>query len=54
MAAVNAIYETLKALRDAQSPADLAPTLYSPGVQESLTRVTRIEQYDEWIKNFMT
>ena len=50
-AAVKAMYDTLKALREGKSTADLAPTLISP---ELLAQVTRQSQYNEWFKNFMT
>ena len=50
-ASVKAMYDTLKALREGKTTADLAPTLISP---ELLARATRQEQYNEWFKNFMT
>ncbi len=49
-ASVKAVYDTLKALRDGASPADLRPTLASP---ELLAQVTRQSQYNEWIKDFL-
>ena len=50
-AAVKAMYDTLKALREGKSTADLAPTLISP---ELLAQTTRQSQYNEWFKKFMT
>ena len=52
-ASVKAIYDTLKALRDGKSPADLAPDLYAPEVLEAISDLTRVGQYDEWIRAFM-
>jgi carboxyvinyl-carboxyphosphonate phosphorylmutase len=49
-AAVKAMYDTLKALRDGKSPLDLDPALVSP---ELLAQVTRQSQYDDWAKNFL-
>ena len=50
-ASVKAMYDTLKALREGKTTADLAPSLISP---ELLARATRQEQYNEWFKSFMT
>ena len=50
-ASVKAMYDTLKALRDGKSTADLASTLISP---ELLAQTARQSQYNEWFKKFMT
>jgi carboxyvinyl-carboxyphosphonate phosphorylmutase len=50
-ASVKAVYDTLEALRDGKSAADLRPTLASAELQAQVTRQSR---YNEWIKNFMT
>lgn len=52
MAAVQSSYDTLKALREGKI-ADLAKTLYSPKLLELVSQVTRVPQYDQWIKEFM-
>jgi oxaloacetate decarboxylase len=48
-AAVQAVYNTLKALRDGVKPADL--TGIAP--PELMQRVTRAAQYREWTKDFL-
>ena len=49
-AAVKAVHDTLKALRDGESPASLSPTLASP---ELMARVTRQEDYKRWTAEFL-
>jgi len=49
-AAVKAVYDTLKALRDGVAPADLRPNLASP---ELMAQVTRKANFDQWIKDFL-
>ena len=49
-AAVKAVYDTLKALRDGVSPADLGDTLASA---ELMGQLTRKADYDAWIKDFL-
>lgn len=49
-ASVRAVYETLKALRDGRSPAELRPTLATP---ELVAQATRQSQYNDWIANFL-
>ena len=49
-AAVKAVYDTLKALRDGVAPADLKDTLAS---SELMGQLTRKADYDSWIKDFL-
>ena len=49
-AAVKAVYDTLKALRDGVAPADLRDSLASP---ELMGQLTRRGDYDEWIAEFL-
>ncbi|KAA1277895.1 MAG: isocitrate lyase/PEP mutase family protein [SAR202 cluster bacterium] len=49
-AAVKAVYDTLKALRDGVAPADLKDTLASA---ELMGQLTRKADYDSWIKDFL-
>jgi len=48
-AAVQAVHDTLKALRDGTRPGDL-PGIASP---ELMRRVTRAADYDRWTKDFL-
>ena len=54
IASIKAVYDVLKALREGKTPADLTPTIYSEEVLALLSQVTRVPQYDQWIKDFMT
>ena len=49
MAAIQAVYKTLKALREGARPANLE------GIPDKvlINRYTRIESYDRWIKEFL-
>jgi carboxyvinyl-carboxyphosphonate phosphorylmutase len=49
-AAVKAAYDTLKALREGVSPADLGDQLVSP---QLLGQLTRRPDYDQWIKDYL-
>ncbi len=49
-AAVKAVHDTLKALRDGVAPGDLA-NLPSPDLMK---RLTRVDDYDSWIDGFLT
>ena len=49
-AAIKAVYDTLKALRDGVSPADLRDTLATP---EQLDQFTRRADYDRWTQDFL-
>lgn len=49
-ASVQAMYETLRALREGKSPADLRLSFAS---DELLARVTRRSSYDKWVENFL-
>ena len=49
-AAVKAVYDTLKALREGVAPADLGDSLASP---ELVGQLTRRADYNQWIKTFM-
>jgi len=49
-ASVKAVYDTLKALRDGVSPADLAPNMASADL---MGQVTRRADYSQWTKEFM-
>jgi len=48
-AAVQAVYDTLKALRDGVAPRDLK-NIASP---ELMRQVTRAEDYQQWTKDFL-
>ena len=48
-AAVQAVYDTLKALRDGVAPRDLR-NIASP---ELMRRVTRAEDYQQWTRDFL-
>ena len=50
LAAVKAVHDTLKALRDGDSPASLSPMLASP---ELMAQVTRQEDYSRWTAEFL-
>jgi carboxyvinyl-carboxyphosphonate phosphorylmutase len=50
-AAVKAVHDTLKALRDGVSPADLNPQL---ATAEQMDRFTRRSDYDRWTKDFLS
>lgn len=50
MAAVKATYDTLKALRDGASPSDLDNDIASP---ELMGQVTRLDEYDQWVGEFL-
>lgn len=49
-ASVKAMFDTLMALQEGKTTAELAPTLISP---ELLAQATRQEQYNQWFKEFM-
>ena len=49
-AAIKAVYDTLKALRDGVAPADLRDTLASP---ELIAQVTRKDEYDRQIAEYL-
>ncbi len=49
-AAVKAVYDTLKALREGVSPADLGPKLASA---ELMAQATRRADYNRWTKEFL-
>ena len=49
-AAIKAVYDTLKSLRDGVAPADLAPGQASPELE---AQVTRKEDYDKWAQEFL-
>jgi carboxyvinyl-carboxyphosphonate phosphorylmutase len=48
-AAVQAVYDTLKALRDGVAPRDLK-NIAPP---ELMRRVTRVDDYQQWTKDFL-
>ena len=50
-AAVKAVHETLKALREGVAPADVGPNLASP---ELMAQVTRRADYDRWTQEFLS
>ncbi len=50
-AAVKAVYDTLKALRDGVPPADLGPQLASA---ELMAQVTRHADYSRWAEDFLS
>jgi carboxyvinyl-carboxyphosphonate phosphorylmutase len=49
-AAIKAVYDTLKALRDGVAPADLSQQLASP---ELMSQVTRRNNYNKWTADFL-
>ena len=49
-AAVKAVYDTLKALREGVSPAELGPSIASA---ELMAQVTRQSDYDGWLEEFL-
>ena len=49
-AAVKAVYDTLKALRDGVPPADLRPNL---ATDEQMAQFTRRASYDQWTADFL-
>ena len=49
-AAVKAVYDTLKALRDGVAPSDLSPQLASA---ELMAQVTRRDSYSRWTADFL-
>ena len=49
-AAIKAVFDTLKALREGVSPAELSDTLATP---EQLDRFTRRADYDRWTQDFL-
>ncbi len=49
-AAIKAVHDTLKALREGASPADLRPQLATP---ELMAQVTRKAEYDSWTKDYL-
>ena len=51
MAAVQAVHDTLKALREGTPPADLKERTAS---HELIAKVTRRGSYDRWIEDFLT
>ncbi len=50
-AAVKAVHDTLKALRDGVAPADLSPQL---ATAEQMDQFTRRSNYDRWTKDFLS
>jgi carboxyvinyl-carboxyphosphonate phosphorylmutase len=50
-AAIKAVYDTLKALRDGVAPADLRPQLAS---SEQMAQFTRLANYDKWTADFLS
>jgi carboxyvinyl-carboxyphosphonate phosphorylmutase len=50
-AAVKAVYDTLKALRDGVPPAQLRDQIASP---ELMNQLTRRDDYNRWIKEFLS
>lgn len=54
VASIKAVYDVLKALSDGKSPREITDTIYSPEVLTLLSQVTRVSQYDQWMKDFMT
>ena len=50
-AAVKAVHDTLKALREEVAPADLGPNLASDGL---IAQVTRRADYDRWTQEFLS
>ena len=49
-AAVKAVYDTLKALRDGVPPADLRPNL---ATDDQMAHFTRRSSYDQWMADFL-
>ena len=49
-AAIKAVYDTLKALREGVPPGDLAPKLASA---ELISQVTRRQDYSRWTSDFL-
>ncbi len=49
-AAIKAVHDTLKALREGASPADLRPQLATP---ELMAQVTRKADYDSWSQDYL-
>jgi carboxyvinyl-carboxyphosphonate phosphorylmutase len=49
-ASIKAVYDTLKALYDGKSPAELRPSLASPDL---IAQATRQADYNDWIQNFL-
>jgi carboxyvinyl-carboxyphosphonate phosphorylmutase len=49
MAAIQATYDTLKALRDGARPADID----SPIDRELIKKLSRVDDYDAWIEEFL-
>ena len=49
-AAIKAVYDTLKALREGVKPADLRPNMATP---ELIAQVTRQADYKNWTKDFL-
>ena len=49
-AAVKAVYDTLKALRDGVAPADLRPNL---ATDEQMGQFTRRDSYNQWTADFL-
>ena len=49
-AAVKAVYDTLKALRDGVAPADLRPNL---ATDEQMAQFTRRDSYNQWTADFL-
>ena len=50
-AAVKAVYDTMKALRDGVAPGELRS---KAAPQELMAQVTRRPDYDRWIEEFLT
>ena len=50
-AAIKAVYDTLKALRDGVSPADLSPQL---ATSEQIDQFTRRADYSKWTSDFLS
>ena len=50
-AAVKAVYDTLKALREGVVPTDLGPNLASADL---MAQVTRRAEYDRWTQEFLS
>jgi hypothetical protein len=48
---VKAVYDTLKALREGVSPAELRDKIASP---ELMNQLTRRDDYNRWIKEFLS
>ena len=50
-AAVKAVYDTLKSLREGMPPAELRDKVASP---ELMNQLTRRDDYNRWIKEFLS